>query len=83
MENPTSWSCGKQYWGQCRRKSECTIGVLDTRYILITLTSLEDYVQLLSTSTFYVKSRENNWQMRTLKWDPLFETDVETTIGVA
>ncbi|KAH0707961.1 hypothetical protein KY290_009561 [Solanum tuberosum] len=69
--------------GQCGIKSECTIGVLDTRHILIRLTSLEDYVHLLSTTTFYVKARENFWQMRTFKWDPWFEPDAETIIGVA
>ncbi|WMV58972.1 hypothetical protein MTR67_052357 [Solanum verrucosum] len=53
--------------GQCGIKSICTIGVLDTWHILIRLTSLEDYVQLLSTTIFYVKSRENYWKMRTLK----------------
>lgn len=59
------------------------IGVLDARHILIRLTTLEDYVHLMSTAAFYVKAKENYWQMRTLKWDPWFEPDVETTIGVA
>ncbi|KAH0713321.1 hypothetical protein KY289_009280 [Solanum tuberosum] len=69
--------------GQCGIKSECTIGVLDSRHILIRLNNLEDYVQVLSTAAYYVKARNNYWQMRTLKWDPWFEPDVETTIGVA
>ncbi|XP_055801899.1 uncharacterized protein LOC129871059 [Solanum dulcamara] len=69
--------------GQCGIKSECTIGVLDARHILIRLTTMEDYVNLLSTPAFYVKAKENYWQMRTLKWDPWFESEVETTIGVA
>uniref|UniRef100_A0A0V0IDF8 Putative ovule protein n=1 Tax=Solanum chacoense TaxID=4108 RepID=A0A0V0IDF8_SOLCH len=69
--------------GQCGIKSECTIGVLDTRHILIRLTTMEDYVQLLSTAAFYIKAKENYWQMRTLKWDTWFEPEVETTIGVA
>ncbi|KAG5628412.1 hypothetical protein H5410_000129 [Solanum commersonii] len=56
-------------------KSECTIGVLDSRHILIRLNSLEDYVQVLSTTAYYVKARNNYWQMRTLKWDPWFEPD--------
>ncbi|WMV24704.1 hypothetical protein MTR67_018089 [Solanum verrucosum] len=66
----------------CGIKGECTIGVLDSRYILIRLSTLEDYVQLLSTSAYYIKAKENYWQMRTLKWDPWFEPDVEITIGV-
>uniref|UniRef100_A0A0V0HA32 Putative ovule protein n=1 Tax=Solanum chacoense TaxID=4108 RepID=A0A0V0HA32_SOLCH len=44
---------------------------------------MEDYVHLLSTASFYVKAKENYWQMRTLRWDLWFELDVETTIGVA
>ncbi|KAG5584613.1 hypothetical protein H5410_045047 [Solanum commersonii] len=59
--------------GQCGIKSECTIGVLDTRHMLIRLTMMEDYVNLLSTSAFYVKVKECYWHMRTLKWDPWFE----------
>ncbi|WMV11230.1 hypothetical protein MTR67_004615 [Solanum verrucosum] len=38
--------------GQCGIKSECTIGVLDTRHVLIRLTTIEDYVQLLSSTAF-------------------------------
>ncbi|WMV55379.1 hypothetical protein MTR67_048764 [Solanum verrucosum] len=68
---------------QCGIKSECTIGVLDNKHILIRLTTMEDYVHLLSTTAFYVKVKENYWQIRTLKWDPWFEPDMETTIGVA
>ncbi|KAH0638825.1 hypothetical protein KY285_035411 [Solanum tuberosum] len=66
--------------GQYGIKSACTIGVLNTRHVLIRLTTMEDYVNLLSTSAFYVKAKECYWHMRTLKWDPWFETDVETTI---
>ncbi|WMV57366.1 hypothetical protein MTR67_050751 [Solanum verrucosum] len=66
--------------GQCGIKSKCTIGVLDTRHILIRLTTIVDYVNLLSTSAFYMKAKECYWEMRTFKWDPWFEPDVETTI---
>lgn len=44
---------------------------------------MEYYVNLLSTSAFYVKAKENYWQMRTLKWDSWFEPDVENTICIA
>lgn len=73
----------KQIPSQCGIKSECTIGVLDMRHILIILTSFEDYVNLLSMNAFHVKSRERYWQMRTLKWDTWFEPDMETSIGIA
>ncbi|KAK4728571.1 hypothetical protein R3W88_021559 [Solanum pinnatisectum] len=69
--------------GHCGIKSECTIGVLDTRHILIRLTTMEDYVRLISTAAYYIKVKDKYWQMRTLKWDPWFEPDVETTIGIA
>uniref|UniRef100_M1DIB4 DUF4283 domain-containing protein n=1 Tax=Solanum tuberosum TaxID=4113 RepID=M1DIB4_SOLTU len=68
---------------QCGIKGDCSIGVLDTRHILIRLTMIEDYVHVLSSAAFYINVKENYWQMRTLKWDPWFEPDVETTIGVA
>ncbi|KAG5615050.1 hypothetical protein H5410_014874 [Solanum commersonii] len=67
--------------GQCGIKSDCTVGVLDTRHVLIRLMTMKDYVHLLSTPAFYVKAKENYWQMRTLRWDPWFELDIETTIG--
>ncbi|KAH0707208.1 hypothetical protein KY285_011769 [Solanum tuberosum] len=73
----------KTITGQCGIKSDCMIGVLDTRHVLIKLTTMEDYVHLLSTPTFYVKAKENYWQMRTLRWDLWFELDIETTIEVA
>ncbi|KAF3679509.1 hypothetical protein FXO38_02715 [Capsicum annuum] len=68
---------------QCAIKGDCTIGVLDIRDILIRLNQLEDYVQLLSTFAYFIKSRDRYWQMRTLKWDLWFELDVETMVGVA
>lgn len=68
---------------QCGIKDECTRGVLDARHILFRLEGLEDYVQLLSTAAYYIKTKDMYWQMRTLKWDPWFEPDIETTIGVA
>ncbi|KAH0651903.1 hypothetical protein KY284_031815 [Solanum tuberosum] len=82
-EPSITWKASEAIPGQCGIKSECTIGVLDTRHILIRLTTMEDYVHLLSSSAFYVKAKESYWQMRTLKWDPWFEPDVETTIGIA
>lgn len=68
---------------QCRIKGDCTIGVLDSRHVLIRLAILEDYIKLLSTNAYYIKAKDRFWQMRTLKWDPWFEADVETTIGIA
>ncbi|KAG5567951.1 hypothetical protein H5410_065032 [Solanum commersonii] len=61
--------------GQCGIKSECSIGVLDIRHILM-LTIMEDYVHVLSILTFYDKAKNSYWQMHTLKSDPWFELDI-------
>ncbi|WMV51664.1 hypothetical protein MTR67_045049, partial [Solanum verrucosum] len=45
--------------GQCGIKSGCLIGVLDTKHILIRLTTMEDYVHVLSTPAFHVKTKNN------------------------
>ncbi|KAH0706081.1 hypothetical protein KY285_010613 [Solanum tuberosum] len=82
-EKPEIGELRKTLPKHCGIKGESTIGVLDSRHILIRLSLLEDYVLLLSTFAYYVKAKEKYWQMRTLKWDPWFEPDVETTIGVA
>lgn len=43
---------------QCGIKNACSIGVLNSMHILIRLKTLEDYVNMLSTKTFYVKEKE-------------------------
>lgn len=63
--------------GQCGIKCDCTICMLDTRHVLIRLTMMEDYMYLLSKAAFYVKAKENYWQMGTLMWDSWFEPDVK------
>lgn len=68
---------------QCAIKGACNIVVLDARYILIQLEILEDYVNMLSASIYYIKIKDMHQQMRMLKQDPWFELDVEMTIGVA
>ncbi|KAF3655827.1 hypothetical protein FXO38_14505 [Capsicum annuum] len=64
-------------------KGECLIGVLDTRHILIRLNQLEDYIQMLSTSSYYIMAKDMSWRIRTLKWDPWIESEIEKIIGVA
>ncbi|KAK4733286.1 hypothetical protein R3W88_007547 [Solanum pinnatisectum] len=39
--------------GQCGIKSECTIGVLDQRHILIRLTTMEDYMRTLKWDPWF------------------------------
>lgn len=38
---------------------------------------------MLSTTNFYLKTKEIYWKMRTSKWDPWFEPEVEMTTVVA
>ncbi|WMV47050.1 hypothetical protein MTR67_040435 [Solanum verrucosum] len=68
---------------QCELKGDCNIGLLSNRHVLIRATLLEDYVHLLSKPAFYIT--QNNWSfpMRTLKWDPLFNPEEETTTAIA
>ncbi|KAH0669305.1 hypothetical protein KY285_023463 [Solanum tuberosum] len=68
---------------QCELKGECNIGLLSNRHVLIRATLLEDYVHLLSKPAFYIT--QNNWSfsMRTLKWDPMFNPEEETTTAIA
>jgi len=68
---------------QCELKGECNIGLLSNKYVLIRATLLEDYVHLLSKPAFYIT--QNNWSfpMRTLKWDPMFNPEEETTTAIA
>ncbi|WMV18187.1 hypothetical protein MTR67_011572 [Solanum verrucosum] len=68
---------------QCELKGDCNIGLLSNRHVLIRASLLEDYVNLLSKPAFYIT--QNNWSypMRTLKWDPLFNPEEETSTAIA
>ncbi|XP_049406305.1 uncharacterized protein LOC125869967 [Solanum stenotomum] len=68
---------------QCELKRACNIELLSNRHVLIRATLLEDYDHLLSKPTFYIT--QNNWSypMRTLKWDPMFNSEEETTTAIA
>lgn len=64
---------------QCELKGECKIELLSNRYILIRATLLEDYVHQLSKTAFYITQWGRSYPMRTLKWDPIFNSDKETS----
>ncbi|KAH0651620.1 hypothetical protein KY290_032943 [Solanum tuberosum] len=68
---------------QCELKGECNIGLLSNRHVLIRATLLEDYVHLLSKPAFYITQNSWSFPMRTLKWDPLFNPEEETTTAIA
>lgn len=68
---------------QSELKGESNIGLLRNKYVLIRATLLEDYVSILSKSTFYITHMNWSYPMRTLKWDPLFDPDEEITTTIA
>ncbi|WMV47178.1 hypothetical protein MTR67_040563 [Solanum verrucosum] len=67
---------------QCELKGECKIGLLSNKHIMIQATLLEDYVHLLSKPVFYITQRNWSFPMRTLKWDPMFNSEEETTTTI-
>ncbi|KAH0669080.1 hypothetical protein KY289_023573 [Solanum tuberosum] len=68
---------------QCKLKGECNIGLLSNKHILIRALFLEDYVNLLSKPTFYILHRGWTYPMRTLKWEPMFDPEEETSTAMA
>lgn len=42
---------------QCDLKGECNIGVLNSRHILIRASNMEDYVNVLFKSVFYISHK--------------------------
>uniref|UniRef100_M1DHN1 DUF4283 domain-containing protein n=1 Tax=Solanum tuberosum TaxID=4113 RepID=M1DHN1_SOLTU len=68
---------------QCELKGDVNNGLLSNRYVLIRTTLLEDYVTLLSKPQFYITQNYWSYPMRTLKWDPMFDPEEETSIAIA
>ncbi|KAG5619978.1 hypothetical protein H5410_005196 [Solanum commersonii] len=68
---------------QCELKGECNIGLLSNIHVLIRMSNLEDYVNLLSKPAFYIAHRNWTYRMRTLKWEPLFDPEEETMTSIA
>ncbi|XP_047257514.1 uncharacterized mitochondrial protein AtMg00810-like [Capsicum annuum] len=52
------------------------------KYVLIRAARMEDYVNLLSKPILHIAHRNWNYPMRTLKWDPLFDPQEETSIAI-
>ncbi|XP_049399858.1 uncharacterized protein LOC125863933 [Solanum stenotomum] len=68
---------------QCELKGDCNICLLSNRHVLIRSTLLEDYVHLLSKPAFYINQQNGSYPMQTLKWDPMFNPEEETTTAIA
>ncbi|KAH0632725.1 hypothetical protein KY284_035511 [Solanum tuberosum] len=67
----------------CELRRECKIGLLSNMHVLIRASCLEDYVNLLSKSAFYLLHRGLSYPMRTLKWDPMFDPEEEPSTAIA
>ncbi|XP_016546560.2 uncharacterized protein LOC107846788 [Capsicum annuum] len=68
---------------QYELKGECNIDLLSNRHVLIRVSQLEDYIHLLSKPTFYINHRDWSYEIRTLKWDPMFNSGEKTTTTIA
>lgn len=66
----------KKYFQSLDLKSSFSIGLLDNRYLLIRLSSEDDYLHLYSKTVWYVAKVT----MRILKWSPYFNVDRESSI---
>lgn len=68
---------------QCEIKGDCKIGFLSDRHILIRLTTMEDYVHVMSKPAYFLHVKDGFYQMRPLKWEPWFNPKKETTTALA
>lgn len=59
----------------CELKGEYNVGLLSNMHVLIRASVMEDYVHLLSKSSFYITHLGRSYPMRTLKWDPKFHPE--------
>ncbi|KAH0712101.1 hypothetical protein KY289_008060 [Solanum tuberosum] len=44
---------------------------------------MDKYVHVMSKSTYFLRANDGYYQMRTLKWEPWFNSDEETTTTLA
>lgn len=59
---------------QCGIKGDCRMGVLTNRHILIKCALLEDFVNLMANSAYYIIDKSGvAYQMRPLIYDPNFK----------
>lgn len=65
----------------CELKRKVNIRFMTNRYMFIRDTKLEDYVNLLSNTQFYITHNYWSYLIRTLKWDPMFNL-VEERISI-
>ncbi|WMV39538.1 hypothetical protein MTR67_032923 [Solanum verrucosum] len=66
-----------------RDQGKCKIVFLRDRYVLIRLTTMEDYIHVMSKPTYFLRAKDGFYQMRPLKWEPWFSPEAETTTALA
>ncbi|WMV53891.1 hypothetical protein MTR67_047276 [Solanum verrucosum] len=69
---------------QCGIKGECMIGLLRNRHVLIRLSYMEDYINIISKGVYYITYSEGySYLMRTLIYDSKFRVEEETSRSMA
>ncbi|KAH0658439.1 hypothetical protein KY289_027187 [Solanum tuberosum] len=64
-------------------KAECKMDFLRDRHVLIRLTTMEDCVHIMLKPAYFLRAKDGFYQMRSLKWEPWFNPEVETTMTLA
>ncbi|KAF3627430.1 hypothetical protein FXO38_28765 [Capsicum annuum] len=69
---------------QCGAKSECQVVFFHNRHVLISCESKEDFVNIMSKSSYFLKAKDGKlYMMRPLIYDSKFKIDAETTQAIA
>ncbi|KAG5615945.1 hypothetical protein H5410_015769 [Solanum commersonii] len=69
---------------QCGIKGECMVGLLQNRHVLIRLSYMEDYINIISKGVYYITCNEGySYLMRTLIYDSKFRVEEETSRSMA
>ncbi|KAG5600016.1 hypothetical protein H5410_031386 [Solanum commersonii] len=69
---------------QCDVKGECKIGLLRHRHILMRFSRQDDFVNMMSKSSYYILSKDGySYMMRPLIYDAKFSVEEETTQAMA
>lgn len=97
IENPQYAIIGKLSYGwpnledlriqipkQCKIKGDCRIGLLRNRHILIRLSHMEYFVNIMSKNMYYIVAKYGiAYQMRPLIYDAKFKSEEKTTQAMA
>ncbi|KAK4724686.1 hypothetical protein R3W88_027465 [Solanum pinnatisectum] len=65
---------------QCGIKRECMVGLLRNRHVLIRLSSMEDYINIISKGVYYITCNEG---YSYLIYDSKFRVEEETSRSMA